>query len=387
LPVAKFVQTLADYFGSRGVPMTEVAAGSGGMVPAAFGAAAEEHLATRRAAGLFDFSFMACCEIRGRDARDFVEYAQTRSLTQLAPGRIAYTLLLRNDGSVLNDATVWRHSPDSYWLFTGRRSDLDHLSEIAAAFEVELTDRSRDYAAVAVQGPRSWHVIGACWPQWQQTMLPPPYYSFVCGKFAGGPCWLARLGYSGETGCELIVEAAAAAALWQRLHESGAPLGLVECGLSAMDSLRIEAGHIFFARELRFALTPFELGLSRLVALRRPAFHGSGALLRHVRTEPRRRLTGLLPQRNAVPVLADGELPAHPVPGTAIVTSAAWSPLFERPLALGIVNAADRHPGTLVRLTDGAPATTARLPFYDPAKILPRRNPAQLLFKWRSGLP
>jgi glycine cleavage system aminomethyltransferase T len=75
------------------------------------------------------------------------------------------------------------------------------------------------------------------------------------------------------------------------------------------------------------------------------------------------------------------------VPGTAIVTSAAWSPLFERPLALGIVNAADRHPGTLVRLTDGAPATTARLPFYDPAKILPRRNPAQLLFKWRSGLP
>ncbi len=364
---------LQDSFKSRGVPLTEIVAGSGIVTPILFADAAQEHLATRCAAGLFDFSFMACCEIRGNDTGDFIEYVQTRSLSQLAPGRIAYTLLLRDDGSVLNDATVWRHSDGSYWLFTGRRSDLGHLAQIAVAFDVELIDRSQDYAAIAVQGPRSWRVITACWPQWRG--VPPPYYAFVRGDFDGDTCWLARLGYSGETGCELIVEAAAAAQLWQRLCTLGAPSGLAECGFSATNSLRIEAGHVFFGCELASPLTPFELGLSRLVTLRRRPFHGSGALLRHARAEPRRRLTGLLPTSNDVPATTAGEMSAVPAVGTAMVTSAAWSPLFRRPLALGVVNVADCWPGSLVQLADGGTAITARLPFYDPAKALPRRIP------------
>ncbi|HEX5463219.1 MAG TPA: aminomethyltransferase family protein [Burkholderiales bacterium] len=370
------MRTLEDYFKSRGVALTEIAAGSI-MTPAFFSDAAEEHLATRHAAGLFDFSFMACCEIRGNSAEDFVEYVQTRSLSHLAPGRIAYTLLLRDDGSVLNDATIWHHSDDRYWLFTGRRSDLGHLAEIAVSFDIELIDRSQDYAAIAVQGPHSWRVVNACWPP-QSRGVPPPYYSFVRGDFEGTACWLARLGYSGETGCELIVEAAMAAQLWQRLCVLGAQSGLAECGFLAMNSLRIEAGHIFFGCELASALTPFELGLSRLVTLRRQSFHGSAALLQHARTGPRRRLIGLLPKGNDVPAGTAGEMPAVPAAGTAIVTSAAWSPLFRRPLALGIVNAADRRSGSLVQLADSGTAVTARLPFYDPAKILPRRVPNPL---------
>jgi aminomethyltransferase len=368
-----FVPTLQNYFRSRGVPLTEIVVGSGIVTPTLFSGAADEHLATRRAAGLFDFSFMACCEIRGNDAGDFIEYVQTRSLSHLAPGRIAYTLLLRDDGSVLNDATIWRHSDGSYWLFTGRRSDLGHLAQIAVAFDVELIDRSQSYAAIAMQGPHSWRVITACWPQWRS--VPPPYYSFVRGDFDGDTCWLARLGYSGETGCELIVGASAAAQLWQRLCTLGAPAGLAECGFSATNSLRIEAGHIFFGCELASPFTPLELGLSRLVMLRRQPFHGSGALLQHACADPRRRLTGLLPKSHDVPAATTGEMSAVPAAGTAMVTSAAWSPLFGRPLALGVVNIADHQPGALVRLADGGTAITARLPFYDPARVLPRRIP------------
>ena len=81
------------------------------------------HLATRSAAGLFDFSFMGHFEISGPGARAFLERVQTRNLAQLAPGRIYYTLLLRQDGSVFNDATLWCLAPERYWLFTGRPGD------------------------------------------------------------------------------------------------------------------------------------------------------------------------------------------------------------------------------------------------------------------------
>ncbi|MGH8599967.1 MAG: hypothetical protein ACRET1_04840, partial [Burkholderiales bacterium] len=86
-------------------------------------------------------------------------------------------------------------------------------------------------------------------------------------------------------------------------------------------------------------------------------------------------LIGLLPRSNDVPTATAGEMSAVPAAGTATVTSAAWSPLFSRPLALGVVNATDHHSGTLVRLATGTTAITARLPFYDPAKIVPRQIP------------
>jgi len=91
--------------------------------PRCFSDAAGEHLATRRAAGLFDFSFMYCVEITGTGSGDFLAALQTRAVDTLPSGRIAYTLLLRDDGSVLIDATVWRLERDRYWLFTGRRGD------------------------------------------------------------------------------------------------------------------------------------------------------------------------------------------------------------------------------------------------------------------------
>src|SRR4051812_38641516 len=92
-----------------------------------------QHLATRRSAGLFDFSFMGGWEIDGPGALAFLQHLQTRDLTTLRPGRIAYTLLCRDDGSVFIDATVWCHAHQKYWLFTGRRSDEIHIAGGASA--------------------------------------------------------------------------------------------------------------------------------------------------------------------------------------------------------------------------------------------------------------
>jgi aminomethyltransferase len=327
-----------------------------------------EHLATRRTGGLFDFSFMSCTDIRGTSALACVNALQTRRLDALRPGRIAYTLLLREVGSVLSDATVWRLGTDRFWVFTGRRADSLFIAQFGTIFDVEIADRAPAQAVIAVQGDISRRTIEQCFPRIKLTALP--YFGFARAMFEGAECWIARLGYSGETGYELMIADAAAASLWQALLDAGRGAGLVECGFDAVDSLRIEAGHILFTRELTSPMTPFELGFARLVDFDRRTFYGAPALRAHHRKEPPRRLVGLLPGRDAKPGLG---VPGRLYDGSAVMTSACWSPLLERRIGIGFVGARDAEPGTVVRLGDGARARVARLPYYDPAKVLPRR--------------
>ena len=188
--------------------------------------------------------------------------------------------------------------------------------------------------------------------------------------FGNAECWIARLGYSGEAGYEIVIADTAAAALWESLLEAGRDAGLVECGFDTIDSLRIEAGHILFTRELASPMTPFELGFARLVDLDRREFYGAAALRRCRRQEPPRRLVGLLPAQDAEAELG---VPRRLEAGSAIMTSACWSPLLGKRIGMGFVAAGDAAPGTLVRLASGARARVARLPYYDPAKVLPRR--------------
>jgi aminomethyltransferase len=365
---------LERYFARRGVDRTELARGV--TTSAWFSNAAAEHMATRRAAGLFDFSFMACFEITGNSSLAFLHRLQTRNLLALREGQLAYTLLLREDGSVINDATVWHVSSGHYLLFTGRRDDLQHLAPLAAGLAVDIADRSREQAVLAVQGQQAWAIMQRCLGK--RAGLPPqlPYYGFVVLEFNGSPCLLARIGYSGETGYELVIAAEAAPALWQSLLETGAERGLAECGFSAIDSLRIEAGHILFMRELALPVTPFEIGLSRLVNFYNTQCRGVSALRRRRWQAPQHALAGLIADHPGCTAFA-----AQPcadfsavMPGSALLTSACMSPVLKRQIGLGFVAAADRRPGTRVRLASGTGATVTRLPFYDPARFLARRT-------------
>jgi aminomethyltransferase len=318
--------------------------------------------------GLFDFSFMGCTAIKGPDALACVNALQTRCLDALRPGRIAYTLLLRNDGSVLIDATIWRLDRELFWVFTGRRADCTYIAQFGARFNVAIAERSESHAVIAVQGDISRRTIEQCLPGIGLTALP--YYGFQQALFGDTECWIARLGYSGETGYELVLANEAASVLWQALLARGGDAGLLECGFDAMDSLRIEAGHILFTHELASPVTPFELGFAKFVDIDGHEFCGGHALRAQRRQNPQRRLAGLLPARGDEAGL---DQPKHLADGSAVMTSACWSPLLERRLGIGFVAARDAHPGTAVRLSSGGRARVARLPFYDPAKLLPRR--------------
>jgi glycine cleavage system T protein (aminomethyltransferase) len=293
----------------------------------------EEHLATRSAAGLFDFSFMGLYEFHEKSS---IQRLQTRDLSALEPGRVAYTLLLNPDGSVFNDATVWNMGAERWWLFTGRPGDIAWLGTAAR-------NRSGEHAILALQGPVSGRIlarlIGA------DTVRGLRYFHFV----QLDSLLVARLGYSGELGYELMVPAAEEPRLRSRLLDAGHTYGLCEASFEAANSLRIESGYVLFDREIDGRANPRELGLERVVSNQQRVFGLS------------RKLVGL--------EIADRQPDANlPV---AHVTSECDSPTLGKSIALAF-GAPDTQPGDFVRLGEDRFARVAKLPFYDPERRRPR---------------
>jgi len=293
--------------------------------------AVEEHLATRRAAGLFDFSFMGLYEFSGAAG---LQRLQTRDLGAMRPGQIVYTLLLKADGAVEIDATVWRLDDARYWLFTGKRSGCGGR------------DRSGEYAVLALQGPASGRILARLIGS--DAVGGLKYFNFLEKQ----DLIVARLGFSGELGYELLVAAPEAPALREKLLDAGRADDLRACGWAAADSLRIESGYVLFDRELDGLANPRELGLEKLISNPAPPF----PLARH--------LVGL--------EILDEQAP--PTLPSARITSECFSPTLGKAIALGYA-APGVSPGNPVRLTDGRTARAARLPFYDPERRRPRAAP------------
>jgi glycine cleavage system aminomethyltransferase T len=291
----------------------------------------EEHLATRRSAGLFDFSFMGLCEFHGKTE---LQALQTRNLDALVPGQIAYTLLLKKDGAVDIDATVWCVDTERFWLFTGRRKHYGG-HDAAGAF-----------AILALQGPASGRILARL--VGKEAVLSLKYFHI----FEKKELMIGRIGFSGELGYELLVPAAEGAALREKLLEAGRNEGLRDCSWAAADSLRIEAGYVLFEREVDGRANPRELGLEHLVN------HGK------INFEMKARLVGL----EILDESGSAELPP------AQVTSECFSPTLGKPLALGFVGPRIDK-GSAVRFPDGRIARVASLPFYDPQRVRPRAAP------------
>jgi aminomethyltransferase len=280
----------------------------------------DEHLAVRRSAGLFDFSFMALHEF----PLDLLERLQMRNLRDMKGGQIVYTLLLKPDGAVLIDATVWRVDADRFWLFAGKRGTYGGR------------ERSDEFTILALQGPASGVILSRLISR--EAVLSLRYFHFLerNGLLVG------RIGYSGELGYELLIPAAEGPALRRRILEVGRNEGLRECGWAAADSLRIESGYVLFDREVDGRANPAELGLERLAPGKAFAV--------------KRRLAGL-------EVLDE---PGRPDLPQAQVTSECFSPTLGKTLALGFAPPGLAK-GSLVR-TNGRIARVASLPFYDPER-------------------
>ena len=306
---------------------------AGWLMPLRYGSETAEHLAVRRAAGLFDLSHMGEITVSGPDAAAALDHALTGQLSAVAPGRARYTMMCAEDGGVLDDLVVYRLAGEEFLVVANAANTATVDGELrrrSAGFDTQVTDQTADYALIAIQGPEAAGILASL----TDTALGDlKYYAGQRASVAGRPVWLARTGYTGEDGFEIFCRPEDSELIWNTLASTGAPAGLVPAGLAARDTLRLEAGMPLYGNELGPDVTPYDAGLGRVVKLEKPdGFVGAGALAERAKAKPRKVLAGLTLATRRVPrhgyaVLAD-DRPC----GT--VTSGAPSPTLGTPIAM-----------------------------------------------------
>lgn len=352
---------------SLGATMTDFA---GWDMPLRYGSERDEHLAVRTRAGLFDLSHMGEITVTGPQAAALLNHALVGNIASVGVGRARYTMICREDGGILDDLIVYRLAENEYMVVANASNAqvvLDALTERAAGFDALVRDDRDAYALIAVQGPESPGILKSLT---DADLDGLKYYAGLPGTVAGVPALIARTGYTGEDGFELFVAPSDAEKLWQALTDAGAPVGLVPCGLSCRDTLRLEAGMPLYGHELTTSLTPFDAGLGRVVKFEKEGDFVGRAALQEAATRaeenPPRVLVGLVAEGRRVPragfsVVADGKVIGE-------VTSGAPSPTLGKPIAMAYVDAAHAAPGTAGVGVDirgsHEPYEVVALPFY-----------------------
>ncbi|MGI5470991.1 glycine cleavage system aminomethyltransferase GcvT [Streptomyces sp. CA-132043] len=354
-----------------GATMTDFA---GWDMPLRYGSERDEHVAVRTRAGLFDLSHMGEITVTGPQAADLLDHALVGNIGSVKPGRARYTMICQEDGGILDDLIVYRLGDREYMVVanaSNAQTVLDALIARQAGFDAAVRDDRDAYALLAVQGPASAGILKSLT---DADLDGLKYYAGLPGTVAGVSALIARTGYTGEDGFELFVRPADAVALWEALTEAGKDAGLVPCGLSCRDTLRLEAGMPLYGNELSTSLTPFDAGLGRVVKFEKPGndgrFVGRDALAaaaERAEQNPPRKLVGLIAEGRRVPRAG---YPVVDAEGTAIgtVTSGAPSPTLGKPIAMAYVDAAHAEPGTKGVAVDirgkHEPYEVVALPFY-----------------------
>ena len=351
-----------------GATLTEFA---GWQMPLRYDSETAEHRAVRTAAGIFDLSHMGEIAVTGAGAAAALDYALVGQPSALAPGRARYTMICAADGGVLDDLIVYRLS-DAEFLVVANAANTaavnQELSRRAGGFDAGVTDRTSDYALIAIQGPNAAAILA---PVTDIDLGEVRYYASHDAVVCGQRVLLARTGYTGEDGFEMFCRPEDAEPLWTGLIVAGAEQGLVPAGLAARDTLRLEAGMPLYGNELGPDVTPFDAGLGRVVKLDKPGdFVGRAALARRAGQPPRRVLAGLTVRgrripRHGYPVLWDGQ--PH-----GAVTSGAPSPTLGVPIAMAYL---DPEVCGLAEAQAGADAGDSRLSI----DIRGRGEPADLV--------
>ena len=303
-----------------------------------------EYSAIRGQASLYDLSPMIKYRIAGADAEACLNRLTLRDVRKLAVGAVHYTAWVDDHGQMLDDGTLFRIEDTAFMLCCQERH-LPWLIDSAYGFNVEITDATEDLAAVSLQGPCAYAVLRRAGFADAASLRPFRHRQF---DFDGAALMISRTGFTGDLGYELWVEPGRALALWDRLMDAGAPLGLRPVGSSALDLARIEAGFIIANMDFVPAdqavrpdrsRSPFEVGLDWMVDFDKGHFNGRRAL--------KAERDGGTSRFSLVGLDIDGNIPAdHAIiyhdrrTEAGIVTAAAWSPSAKRNIALASLDRA-----------------------------------------------
>ena len=305
-------------------------------MPLQYGSQIAEHHAVRRSAGVFDVSHMCVVDLKGPRVRAFLQRLLANDVGKLkTAGKALYGCMLNETGGVIDDLIVYFR--DDSWFRAvvnagTRDTDLAWIRQQAGGFGVEVVERT-DLAMLAVQGPEArGKAASLLSPAGSSAALAvEPFF----GREIDG-WFVARTGYTGEDGFEIMLPATDAERTWKALNSSG----VASCGLGARDTLRLEAGMNLYGNDMDETTHPFESGLAWTVALepRDRAFIGREALDAIRARGPQRKLVGLLLEGRGV--LRSHQKVLIPGAGEGEITSGTFSPTLERSIALARVPAA-----------------------------------------------
>ncbi|MBV8773976.1 MAG: glycine cleavage system aminomethyltransferase GcvT [Deltaproteobacteria bacterium] len=345
-----------------GARMTEF---GGFEMPLSYSGIIQEHRAVRSAAGIFDLSHMGEFELRGSGALAVLGQTLTNSARRLVDGQAQYTLLCADDGGTLDDLILYRFEPDRFMLCVNAAnigSDWEWLRGRSHP-GAQLLDMSDDIGLIAIQGPRAALILSRV-AQIEVSQIRR--FHARSETITGYSSLVARTGYTGEDGFEIFVAAQYASAIFEALLNAGTEEGILPCGLGARDTLRMEAGLPLYGHELNPNISPLEAGLAPFVKFGR-GFVGERALTAQRDHGVKRRLVGLRTDdaksiaRQGYQLIQDGNQ-------VGVVTSGTFAPSFDRPLAIGLVDAttqteAGDQLAVEIRKRSVA-ATVVPLPFY-----------------------
>ena len=350
----------------------------GWEMPVQYTSIVDEHLAVRKAAGLFDISHMGEVLLEGPGAEAFLNRTMTNDTRKLALGQGQYTLMCNEKGGVIDDLYTYRLTADEYLLIINASridDDFAWLEKQLARFDprgaVRLRNASEDLAAVAVQGPRVMEFIDECFPGPVQagtavgkaTDLKKNQAAKV--KFEGHDTWVSRTGYTGEDGFEVVAPALSINSIWNRILGLGRPHGLKPSGLGARDTLRTEVCFPLYGHELDESTSPMEAGLGFFVSLDKGEFVGRSVLAEQKAKGVSKRLVAFkMTDKSAPP------RPHYPIwsgARTGEVTSGTQSPSLGIGIGMGYVAPQSAASGTPLEIEirgKRAPAVVVPKPIY-----------------------
>jgi aminomethyltransferase len=346
--------------GARMVPF------GGWDMPVEYSGLIAEHGAVRSAAGLFDVSHMGEFEVEGEGALAFLQRVTSNDVAKLVDGQAQYSSLPMPSGCPVDDVIVYRRSERRYLVVVNAANvekDWRWLLDQKPS-GCGLHDLSDQFALLALQGPQAEAILQGLTPV---DLSAVGFYRFAEGRVDGHDAIVARTGYTGEDGFEIFVAPAAAPALWRRIVEAGAPLGLLPAGLGARDTLRLEARMMLYGNDMDETTTLIEAGLGWIVSTHegKGDFNGRAVLAEQKAKGAPRKLVGFemtergIP-RHGYPVALDGE-----VVGT--VTSGTFAPFLQKSIGLCYLPTPRAAVGTEIAVEIRGRRTAARVvptPFY-----------------------
>jgi aminomethyltransferase len=354
-----------------------------------------EYNAIRNSAALIDISPLFKYKVTGKDATKFVNRVISRDINKVAIDQVIYCCWCDPEGKVIDDGTITRLAENEY-RWTAADPSLRWFQQNALGLSVRIEDITEQVAALALQGPTSGRLLNAVA---EANISNLKYFRVAHGKIAGVSVDISRTGYTGDLGFEIWMPWRDAVKVWDELDSKGKAFDIHPAGMIALDIARIEAGLILIEVDYTSSkkalidaqkFSPAEIGLGKLVDLKKETFVGREALAREAKKGPDRALVGLEINWNEVESLYDKVGMAPQVPSmasrTAVpvyrggrvvgkATSTTWSPTLKKMIALACVNRENSSVGTTLNMEitveavrHTVSAKIVPLPFFNPAR-------------------